>query len=131
VQNDFQKGPCELIGGPQEECEDHQRPEATLRARASEGIACADSERNKHDGQAGKIGERGERGTGSMRLEAHRAKGQSDSGRCDEPAVLTNETHCAHFMGVDYGSRGPMGLKVVTLVIRGLAAPQGLKPASF
>lgn len=51
-----------------------------------------------------------------MRFEAHRGKGQSDSGRCDEPAVLTNETHCAHFMGVDYGSRGPMGMKVVTLV---------------
>jgi hypothetical protein len=35
--------------------------------------------------------------------------------------VLTNETHAAHFMGVDYGSRGPMGMKVVTLVIGALA----------
>jgi hypothetical protein len=28
-------------------------------------------------------------------------------------------------MGVDYGSRGPMGMKVVTLVIRELAVASG------
>jgi hypothetical protein len=121
VKNDFPKGPGELIGGPQEECEDHERPEAALRARACEGIAGTNCERTEHDGQAGKIGEGSKRGIGSMRFEAHPGKGQSDSGRCDEPAVLTNETHSAHFMGVDYGSRGPMGMKVVTLVIGELA----------
>lgn len=50
---------------------------------------------------------------------AHRGKGQSDSGRCDEPAVAPNETHSEHSMGVDSGNRGASGTLLITLVMKG------------
>src|ERR1700745_760800 len=117
VKYDFPYRPCGLIGRPEHKSKEHEDPETALLAWTGNGVGGADRERYDHERQAHDVGECGECGAGLVVYKTHRGKGQSDSGRCDEPAVAPNETHSLHSMRVASGKRGASGSRVITLVI--------------
>src|SRR5579872_7538422 len=90
--------PGRLVGNPQRQAECDQGPETALRAGAGSRIGKRGTGSGEHQDQAGEIGKDGER-EALVCEERHSGKGQSNSGRCREPAVARKQTHPPPFYG--------------------------------
>jgi len=92
AQQDLDIGPGCLIADPQRESKGHQHPKAALLTGPCEGVGQSDSGGRQHQREAHQIGECGERGA-AVREQRHAGKGQSDSARCNKPAVSFEQVH--------------------------------------